>query len=182
MMNKAIFKACILIVVVFLGSSIVIAKGEVAMQISSSAFSHEQKIPTRFTCDGQDISPPLSWQQVPSETKSLVLICDDPDAPMGTWVHWVFYDIPPGVSQLPENIEPAQHPAVGGTQGTSDFGRIGYGGPCPPSGTHRYFFKLYALDTVLDLPPGQTKKQVLAAMQGHVLAEATLMGKYSRSN
>ncbi len=150
------------------------------MKISSTAFGHQEKIPSVHTCDSQDVSPPLAWEQVPAEAKSLVLICDDPDAPMGTWVHWVFYDLPPTLTGLAQGIEPVEHPDVGGVQGKNDFGRLGYGGPCPPSGTHRYFFKLYALDTALNLPPGQTKSQVIKAMEGHVLAEASLVGTYSR--
>ena len=150
------------------------------MNITSSAFGNEEKIPSRYTCDGRDLSPPLAWEKVPQKAESLVLICDDPDAPMGTWVHWVLYDLEPRLSGLPEGVEPVEHPAVGGTQGKNDFGRLGYGGPCPPSGTHRYFFKLYALDTTLNLPAGKTKSQVMKAIQGHVLDEAVLMGTYSR--
>ncbi len=179
-MKKAVFGLCLTILPVLGFCLIVSAKGVTKMKISSSAFGHEEKIPSRYTCDSQDVSPPLAWEQVPAEAKSLVLICDDPDAPMGTWVHWVFYDIPPSLAGLPEKIAPVERPDIGGVQGKNDFGRPGYGGPCPPSGTHRYFFKLYALDTVLNLPPGRTKKQVLQAMEGHVLAEAVLMGTYSR--
>ena len=111
---------------------------------------------------------------------SFALIADDPDAPVGTWVHWVIYDLPAGVVSLPEDIKAVERPRVGGVHGITDFRRLGYGGPCPPSGTHRYFFKLYALDTVMDLPAGVTKKKLLQAMEGHILAEAQLMGRYSR--
>jgi Raf kinase inhibitor-like YbhB/YbcL family protein len=150
------------------------------MQITSSAFREGQAIPRKYTCDGEDVSPPLSWSGAPEGTKSFALISDDPDAPVGTWVHWVIYDLPAGVTFLPEGVEAVKRPQVGGTNGITDFRRLGYGGPCPPSGTHRYFFKLYALDTVMDLPAGVTRKELLQAMEGHILAEAQLMGKYSR--
>jgi Raf kinase inhibitor-like YbhB/YbcL family protein len=150
------------------------------MQVTSSAFAEEQMIPPRFTCDGEDVSPALEWSQVPEGTQSFALISDDPDAPVGTWVHWVYYDIPAQLRSLPEAIPADEQPAAGGTQGVNDFRRIGYGGPCPPGGTHRYYFKLYALDARLDLPPGASKQQVLDAMAGHVLAEGRLMGRYKR--
>jgi len=151
------------------------------MILTSSAFDEGGMIPRKYTCNGQDVSPPLAWSEVPEGTKSFALISDDPDAPVGTWVHWVYYDLPADARSLPEGVDSAEKPAAGGTQGMTDFRRIGYGGPCPPSGTHRYFFKLYALDTVLNLPAGANKKQLLKAMNGHVLAEAQLMGNYSRS-
>lgn len=150
------------------------------MKITSAAFNEGEMIPRKYTCDGQDISPPLTWSEIPEGTKSLALISDDPDAPMGTWVHWVYYDIPADRTELPENVSPDEKPAPGGTQGMTDFGRIGYGGPCPPGGTHRYFFKLYALDTILDLDAGTTKGALLNAMEGHILGETQLMGKYRR--
>lgn len=152
-----------------------------SMILQSSAFEEGGAIPPRFTCDGADVSPPLSWSGTPDDTVSLVLICDDPDAPMGTWVHWVLYDLPPEVLSLPEAVDTADEPAAGGLQGVTDFRRTGYGGPCPPGGTHRYFFTLYALDTLLGLSAGLKKTQVLKAMEGHVLAEARLMGTYARS-
>jgi len=151
-----------------------------AMEITSTAFASEGMIPRRFTCDGEDISPPLSWTGMPGGTKSLALIADDPDAPRKTWVHWVVYNLPASSVGLPENVLPEKTLAGGGRQGTSDFGRIGYGGPCPPSGTHRYFFKLYALDAELGLAPGTTMEELLQTMAGHVLAEAHLMGRYRR--
>jgi Raf kinase inhibitor-like YbhB/YbcL family protein len=126
------------------------------------------------------VSPPLKWGSLPDGTKSLVLICDDPDAPVGTWVHWVYYDIPVQTKDLPENVAPDERPAPGGIQGINDFSRIGYGGPCPPGGTHRYFFKLYALDTLLNLSPGATKSQIVKAMENHVVDHVQLMGKYHR--
>jgi Raf kinase inhibitor-like YbhB/YbcL family protein len=137
-------------------------------------------IAAKYTCDGADFSPPLEWAGSPAGTKSFALICDDPDAPMGTWVHWVIYDIPPTATMLAEGITREKDLPGGGTQGINDFRKIGYGGPCPPGGTHRYFFKLYALDTTLGLKPGITKDQLLKAMRGHILAEAQLMGTYKR--
>lgn len=150
------------------------------LKLISPAFKHGGKIPKRYTCDGEDISPPLKWVGVPKGTKSFAIICDDPDAPMGTWVHWVYYNIPAQVRSLPENIAPKENPAIGGIQGINDFKRIGYGGPCPPWGTHRYFFKLYALDEMLDLPSGLTKEELLKRIEGHILDKAVLMGIYSR--
>jgi len=117
---------------------------------------------------------------VPQGTKTLALICDDPDAPIGTWIHWVIYNIPGDICELPENIPPEQEIKNGGIQGMNDFRKIGYGGPCPPGGTHRYFFKIYALDTEVDLKPGATESQLLKAMEGHILAKGQLMGRYSR--
>ena len=150
------------------------------MNVSSSAFNEGQMIPSKYTCDGQDISPPLAWDNAPGGTKSFALICDDPDAPMGTWVHWVVYEIPSDMNNLPEHVPPEGKLGNGIRQGKNSWPNIGYGGPCPPSGTHRYYFKLYALDTMLNLKPGATKKQLLQAMEGHVLGEAQLMGKYQR--
>ncbi|MFQ6084314.1 MAG: YbhB/YbcL family Raf kinase inhibitor-like protein [Candidatus Aminicenantia bacterium] len=150
------------------------------IEIKSTAFDEGDMIPKQYTCDGEDVSPPLSWTSVPEGTKSLALICDDPDAPMGTWVHWVLFNLPPNIKELPENIPPQKTLANGAKQGTNDFRKIGYGGPCPPGGTHRYYFKLYALDTEIDLEPGITKAQLLEAMEGHILAEGQLMGKYKR--
>lgn len=151
-------------------------------RLSSPAFSDGEFIPVRHTCDGPDLSPPLEWSDPPAGTRAFALICDDPDAPRGTWVHWVWYDIPPEVTSAPEGIPPDPEPAIGGKQGVNDFRRYGYGGPCPPRGhgPHRYFFRLYALDEPTGLPPGATRDQVEAAMQGHVLASAQLMGRYER--
>lgn len=150
------------------------------MKLSTTAFDPGGMIPARFTCDGDDISPALSWQDLPAGAASLAIICDDPDAPAGTWVHWVYYDIPAQLSRLPEGVPNLERPASGGVQGINDFRKLGYGGPCPPGGTHRYFFNLYALDSVLGLAPGATKKQLLKAMAGHVLEHAELMGRYKR--
>lgn len=151
-----------------------------AMKLESSAFTANGLIPAKYTCDGEDLSPPLSWDAPPAGTQTLALIADDPDAPRGTWVHWVAYNLPTSVHQLPEGIPPEVKLAVGGTQGKNDFDRLGYGGPCPPGGTHRYFFKLYAIDRELSLPQSATKAQLLQAMEGHILANAELMGRYTR--
>ncbi len=150
------------------------------IKITSSAFEEGALIPAKYTCDGEDISPPLQWEAVPEGTQSIALVSDDPDAPVGTWVHWVLYNLPAEAGELPEAIPADETLPSGARQGTSDFGRIGYGGPCPPSGTHRYFFKIYALDTDLDLPTGADKRELLEAMQGHILGEGRLMGKYAR--
>jgi Raf kinase inhibitor-like YbhB/YbcL family protein len=151
-----------------------------AMRIESSAFSEGGLIPRRHTCDGKDVSPPLSWSGTPEGAKSLALICDDPDAPGKTWVHWVVFNIPPAARHLPEGIAPGEPIPGGGTQGKNDFRKLGYGGPCPPGGTHRYQFKLYALDAELALPAGATKAELEGGIEGHVLGQATLTGKYSR--
>jgi len=150
------------------------------MEIKSSVFDEGGMIPKRYTCDDADISPHLSWTGAPEGTKSFALISDDPDAPVGTWVHWVIFNIPANVGELPEMVPPSETLPDGTKQGINDFRKIGYGGPCPPGGTHRYYFKLYALDTELDLEPGATKADVTGAMQGHILAECRLMGRYSR--
>ena len=150
------------------------------IKITSSAFEDGGLIPPKYTCDGADISPPLQWEAVPEGTKSIALICDDPDAPMGTWVHWVLFNLPAETRELAENTPPDGTLANGAKQGTSDFGRIGYGGPCPPSGTHRYFFKIYALDAQVELAAGARKPDLLKAMEGHILAQAQLIGKYKR--
>ncbi|MBI3321685.1 MAG: YbhB/YbcL family Raf kinase inhibitor-like protein [Candidatus Omnitrophica bacterium] len=150
--------------------------------LTSSAFQEGGSIPSLHTCEGQDLSPPLAWTDPPAGTKSFALINDDPDAPGRTWVHWVLYNLPPSLRRLPASVPLDQELPDGSRQGMTDFGRIGYGGPCPPSGTHRYFFKLYALDTPLALAPGATKRQLEQAMQDHILANAQLMGTYRRTS
>jgi Raf kinase inhibitor-like YbhB/YbcL family protein len=155
-------------------------EGGAAMKLTSSAFSEGEMIPTRYTCDGADVSPPLAWGDAPAGTKALALICDDPDAPAGTWVHWVLINLPASTSGLPEGVSREKSPPTGGINGTTSGRRIGYNGPCPPSGTHRYYFKLYALDGPLALTNSATAKDVQAAMKGHILAEAQLMGRYKR--
>lgn|SRR5262245_42312085 len=151
------------------------------MQITSSAFRHGEQIPAQYTSDGKDISPELSWKDAPADTKSFALIVHDPDAPRpGGFVHWVVYNILPKVGHIEENV-PANEEVPGiGSQGMNDGGRLGYMGPAPPSGSHRYFFKLFALDTKLAAPPGATEKEVSAAIRGHVLAQAELMGTYEK--
>jgi Raf kinase inhibitor-like YbhB/YbcL family protein len=151
-----------------------------AILVSSPVFDEEGMIPVKYTCDGDDISPPLLFDGIPAEAKSLALISDDPDAPMGTWVHWVMYNLPPDTREMPEKIASDEKLENGAIHGVTDFGRYGYGGPCPPSGTHRYYFKVYALDTMLDLSGKIDKKALVAAMEGHILAEGQLMGKYKR--
>lgn len=150
------------------------------LTITSSAFKQDGMIPSQYSCDGRDVSPPLSWSEGPAGTQSYALITDDPDAPMGTWVHWVMYNIPKEVSELVEEVPTVEKLKNNALQGKNDFGRYGYGGPCPPGGTHRYYFKIYALDTMIQSGPGLTKKQLLKAMEGHILAQGELMGKYSR--
>ncbi len=164
----------------FLILSVFIIAGGRKMEITSTAFEHMRLIPSKYTCDGDNISPAINWKGIPESAKSLVLIVDDPDAPMGTWVHWIVYNIPPTMEGLPENFPADKETREGIKQGTTSFRRIGYGGPCPPSGTHRYFFKLYALDAILGLPAGEEKEQLLNAMEGHILAKAELVGLYSR--
>jgi Raf kinase inhibitor-like YbhB/YbcL family protein len=144
------------------------------MILSSSAFEDNGAIPSEYTCDGVDVSPPLSFSNIPENTKSLALIMDDPDAPMGTWVHWLVWNIPANKTGFSKG-ENITYP-----QGKNDFGNFNYGGPCPPSGTHRYFFKLYALETTLQLNKGSTKKQLESAMSGHIIEEAQLIGTYER--
>ncbi|MFX1532967.1 MAG: YbhB/YbcL family Raf kinase inhibitor-like protein [Promethearchaeota archaeon] len=145
-------------------------------KLTSPAFNHEELIPRKYTCQGEDVNPELHIEAVPEDTKSLVLIMDDPDAPIGTWDHWVVYNIDPTISKIPENSVPPN-----AMQGRNSWKRNNYGGPCPPFGTHRYYFKLYALDTVLNLPIKSNKKVVEGAMKGHILAEAVLMGKYKKT-
>ena len=145
------------------------------MKITSATFQSNSKIPSKYTCDGENINPPLQFSDISDNAKSLVLIVDDPDAPSKTWVHWVVYNIRGDVTEVEEDSTPG-----GGIEGITDFGRAGYGGPCPPSGTHRYFFKLYALHTTLDFPQNVTKQMVEEKMQGHILDQAELIGLYSR--
>ena len=151
------------------------------LELKSDAFEQGETIPEKYTCDGDDISPQLSWGQPPEGTEELVLICDDPDAPVGTWDHWVLYGLAPDTVGLPEGVPTTKEIDRGGLQGKNSWGNIGYGGPCPPKGpAHRYFFRLYAVDKTLDLKPGASKKSVLKAMERHILAQGELMGKYAR--
>ena len=144
------------------------------MKITSSAFSEGGNIPGKFTCDGSNTSPPLKIEGVPAEAKALALIVDDPDAPGGLFTHWLVWNIDPKTESIAEGSSPT------GIEGRSGFGKTGYGGPCPPSGTHRYFFKVFALDQQLDLKAGASRKELDAAMKGHVIGQAQLMGRYAR--
>jgi Raf kinase inhibitor-like YbhB/YbcL family protein len=146
-----------------------------ALKISSAAFKHNEMIPSKYACDGADLSPPIEITGVPDKTKSLALIVDDPDAPRGTWVHWVVWNIDPETKEIAEGMAPK-----GAQQGMNDSRQSGYNGPCPPSGTHRYFFKLYALDTLLDLGKRATKSELEKTMKGHILAHSEIIGLYSR--
>ncbi len=150
------------------------------MTITSSAFEHEKTIPEKFSCDGEDISPELTWSDAPEETQAFALIMDDPDAPVGTFVHWVYFNIPADRTGLPEAVPSGVEPATGGMQGKNSWGNNEYGGPCPPGGTHRYYFKFYALDTTLQLDQSADKTELENAMEGHIIAETRLMGTFSR--
>ena len=150
------------------------------MKIFSSAFTDGGMIPSSYTCDGENVSPQLQWLDVPPKTVTLALIADDPDAPVGIWVHWVVYNIPPAATGFAEAVPVDKKLSNGAIQGKNDFHQIGYGGPCPPGGTHRYYFKLYALDAKVSLPPGAAKRDLVNAMSGHILQETQMMGKYKR--
>lgn len=151
------------------------------MQIQCGDFQANGEIPVKFTCQGEDVSPALSWNGVPREAAGLALLCEDPDAPGGMWVHWVAYDLPPTLTGLPEAVPKRAEIPGGGQQGVNDFGRLGYGGPCPPFGPHhRYTFRVYALDRQPSPPPNATRADLLKAMQGHIVAQAELMGRYKR--
>ena len=150
------------------------------IKITSGAFNEGEFIPKKYTCDGVNISPPLDWSGIPDNTKSIALICDDPDAPMGTWVHWVIFNIPPSINKLKENIPAVKVLEDGTIQGINDFRKTGYGGPCPPGGTHRYYFKIYALDKKLSITSSTTKKDLEQSMREHIVAEGKIVGKYSR--
>jgi len=170
-MRKAIIAGASAILLASIAS---FAAGGAKMKITSSAFQQGGNIPSKFSCDGANTNPPLQISDLPSEAKSLLLIVDDPDAPSGLFTHWVVWNISPQTTLIAEGSTPK------GVQGTNDFGRSGYGGPCPPSGTHRYYFKIFALDRELDLPFGAKRGQLDATMKGHVIAQGELMGRYSR--
>lgn len=155
--------------------------GAAGFTLTSPAFAEGGTIPARHTCDGKNVSPLLRWADPPRGTAAFALIADDPDAPGGTWVHWVIYDLPPSTRELLTGVDRMERRMDGSRQGTNSFGRIGYGGPCPPAGpAHRYVFQLYALDALIPLPPGVTKQRLLQAMEGHVLGAARLVGRYGR--
>jgi len=152
----------------------------VQVKLSSTAFQDNGLIPPKYTCDGDNVSPPLAWSGVPANAKSIALIVDDPDAPAKTWVQWVLFDVPIATSELAEAVPPQPSLSSGGKHGKNDFNKLGYGGPCPPSGTHRYFFKIYALDVETGLQPGASKEDLMSAMEGHILKQGELMGTYKR--
>ncbi len=179
-MNKKYFVFIVLMVAVCGFVAIVEGDKQMAIKITSLAFKEGGMIPAIYTCDGKNISPPLKWEQAPKDTKSFALISDDPDAPIGIWVHWVMWNIPAEANQLPESIPQVKQLQDGSIQGLNSYPRCGYSGPCPPSGTHRYYFKIYALDMMLDLSADSVKKDLLKAMKDHILAEGSLMGKYQR--
>ena len=158
---------------------------EGVMLLVSTVFAEGAAIPARYTCDGDDVSPPLAWEGAPAGTRGYALVCDDPDAPVGVWDHWILFNIPAAATGLPEAmpadpIQPLGTVAQKAAHGLNSWRRTGYGGPCPPSGTHRYYFTLYALDTVLPLKAGVRKADLVRAMEGHILAQARLMGRYAR--
>ena len=150
------------------------------IKIISTAFEDGGMIPSKYTCDGEDISPPLHWEAVPDGTASIAIISDDPDAPVGTWVHWVLFNLPPDTKELKEKFPDDETLPDGTRQGITDFGATGYGGPCPPSGTHRYYFKIYALDKKIDVATIVDKTQLLQEMEGHIIGQGQLIGKYQR--
>ena len=160
------------------GNSEALREGAANLELTSAAFDDGDAIPTQYTCDGEDLSPPLSWGEPPEGTESFALIVEDPDAPVGTWDHWLLYNIPASVRGLEEGVPPEAELSDGSLHGQNGWRRLDYGGPCPPSGTHRYFFRLYALDTPVDLEAGATKQELRNAMEGHVLAVGELMGTY----
>ncbi len=172
-MSSHVFLKVIGFATAFLLVNLWVNTQEVMMKLSSPAFAHQAMIPKKYTCQGGDISPPLTLSHIPEGTISLALITDDPDAPMGTWNHWLIWNLKPR-AEIKEDSAP-------GTQGQNSWGRNDYGGPCPPRGTHRYFFKVYALDTQLDLPEGATKAELEKTMMGHILEQAELVGRYQKS-
>jgi Raf kinase inhibitor-like YbhB/YbcL family protein len=159
----------------FFYSSFMEAQNMSTLKISSPAFKHNSHIPPKYTCDGIDVNPPLTFENIPPGAKSLALIVDDPDAPAGTWVHWVIWNMASDVQTIEENTVPN-----GASEGVNDFGKQNYGGPCPPSGTHRYFFKLYVLDSSLTLNKNTTKADLERAMKGHIIAQSEVIGLYAR--
>ncbi len=179
-MKKLVWLMLLWLLVAACGPGIEAPRG-VAVPLTSDVFAAGEAIPVRYTCDGDDLSPSLTWGELPAGTESLALIMDDPDAPLGTWVHWVAYNLPAGLASLPEGIPAGETLPLGGVQGVNSWKALGYGGPCPPGGSeHRYVFTLYALDTTLDLEPGADKGVLLRAMEGHILGQGELVGRYGR--
>ena len=152
-----------------------------SIKLTSPALEDGGMIPGKYTCDGDDVSPQLNWENIPDGTKSIAIIMDDPDAPRGTWIHWVIYNIEPDTNELHENIDTDEVVNSGALQGKNSWGNIGYGGPCPPGGVHRYYFKIYALDSQALTVPGATKEQLLESIRGHIISEGELMGRYERA-
>jgi len=180
-MRCAAFRICAVALVVLATGGYAAKDNAGSLELRTSAFRPGAAIPAGFTCSGANASPALSWNQPPPRTQSFVLIMDDPDAPAGTWVHWVVYDVPASIRQLPEHVPIGDEVPGGGKQGVNDFPENGYGGPCPPPGKpHRYFLRLYALDTILNLRAPVRRQDVDSAMKGHVLARAELMGTFKR--
>jgi len=179
---KKIFAVLVLSVFINLLNAVIIMGGEAVMEmkVTSSAFKEGEMIPKSYAGDGDNMSPPLNWTGAPQGTRSFAIISDDPDAPRGDWVHWVVFNIPASVTSVDEGIPQEKLLADGSRQGTNDSRKIGYDGPCPPSGVHRYFFKVHALDTMLDLKSGAAKKELLKAMEGRILAKGHIMGRYKR--
>jgi Raf kinase inhibitor-like YbhB/YbcL family protein len=176
MNNKLIYLLIITSIVILASNTMGIEVDETGgLKISSPVFENNRFMPAKYSCDGMDVNPPLLIENVPTNTKSLALVVDDPDAPAGTWVHWVLWNINPDTKEIKENSIPS-----GAKQGLNDFRQHNYRGPCPPSGTHRYFFKLYAIDTVLNLNPDSTKADLESAMKGHIIEQAQIIGLYRR--
>ena len=172
---------CLSLVFAFCATSLLFGQSGARMNLTSTSFASGGSIPKKYTCDAEDNSPALSWNGAPPVTKSFVLIADDPDAPAGTWTHWMLFDLPSSTSSLSENVSKVDQPPSGGKQGRNDFGKTGYGGPCPPPGSpHHYHFALYALNAKLDLKPGASRAQVEQAMKGRVVAGGELVGTYGR--
>lgn len=156
-------------------------EGSPGMRLTSSAFRNGLSIPPEYTCDGQNVSPPLMWSEPPPGTRTQAIICEDPDAHNGPWTHWVLYGLPASVTELPQGVNNAEIPSIGGRQGANSFHQLGYGGPCPPAGqTHHYIFTVYAVDNFISLEPNATREDLLAALNGHILGQGQLMGTYRK--
>ncbi len=181
-MNKAILITLIIFLFTDTFFSQINQRGKkMDIKLTSTAFADNGIIPSKYTCDGINVSPPLSWRTDAQGIKSFVLVCDDPDAPAGDWAHWIIYDMPANVREIREDCNANRNLPDGAQMGINDFHKIAYGGPCPPSGTHRYHFKIYAVDKILHLKAGAPKREVLEAMDKHIIAEGLLIGKYKRS-